>query len=226
MDIKLNFIEKGEGDVLILLHGNGESTEYFEHQIEFFSRYYRVIAIDTRGHGKSPRGTKPFTIVQFAEDLYDFMLNHDIQKADILGFSDGGNIAMTFALKYSQMVDKLILNGANLNPKGVKFTVQLPVEAGYRIAKLFASKDKKAKSNAELLGLMVNEPRFMPSDLKNISAHTLVIAGTKDMIKTVHTKLIYNSLPSAELKILEGDHFIANKRPDEFNKAVFDFLME
>ena len=76
MDIRLNYTEKGEGDLLILLHGNGEDTTYFEHQLEYFSQFYRVIAVDTRGHGKSPRGTKPFTIVQFAEDLYDFMVFH------------------------------------------------------------------------------------------------------------------------------------------------------
>ena len=71
MDVKLNYIEKGRGDVLILLHGNGEDCSYFEHQIDYFSEFYRVIAIDTRGHGKSGRGDKPFTIRQFAEDLYD-----------------------------------------------------------------------------------------------------------------------------------------------------------
>ena len=73
MDIKLYFVEQGQGQPMILLHGNGESCEYFEHQIPCFSSDYHVIAIDTRGHGKSPRGEKPFTIKQFAEDLHDFM---------------------------------------------------------------------------------------------------------------------------------------------------------
>ena len=86
MDIRLNYTEKGEGDVLILLHGNGEDATYFEHQLEYFSPFYRVIAIDTRGHGKSPRGTKPFTIVQFAQDLYDFLVYHKIENK-VRGFS-------------------------------------------------------------------------------------------------------------------------------------------
>ena len=72
-DIQLHYIEQGQGQPLILLHGNGEDTTYFEHQISYFSKNYRVIAIDTRGHGKSSRGEKPFTIKQFAEDLHDFM---------------------------------------------------------------------------------------------------------------------------------------------------------
>ena len=76
MDIQLHYVEKGCGEVLVLLHGNGEDSSYFEHQIEYFSSYFRVIAVDTRGHGKSERGTKPFTLKQFADDLYDFMVQY------------------------------------------------------------------------------------------------------------------------------------------------------
>jgi len=120
MDIKLNYIDKGTGEPIILLHGNGEYLEYFEHQIEHFSKEYRVIALDTRGHGKSPRGNKPFTIRQFADDLKDFMDELGIEKAHILGFSDGGNIAIVFAMKYQERTMKVIMNGANLYPSGVK----------------------------------------------------------------------------------------------------------
>ena len=89
MDIELYNQEKGSGEPLILLHGNGEDRTYFENQMEFFQNGYRVIALDTRGHGRSPRGTKPFTIEQFSCDLYDFMKSREISKAVILGFSDG-----------------------------------------------------------------------------------------------------------------------------------------
>ena len=120
MDIALHYTEQGAGVPLILLHGNGEGSSYFVHQIEYFKDRYRVIAIDTRGHGQSPRGEKPFTIRQFAEDLHDFMDERGIDRAHILGFSDGGNIALVFALKYPERVDHLILNGANLDASGVK----------------------------------------------------------------------------------------------------------
>ena len=222
--IELYYKEKGSGDPLILLHGNGEDHEYFIHQIKYFSQYYRVIAIDTRGHGKSPRGTAPFTIRQFADDLYQFMKQHHIPKANILGFSDGGNIALIFALKYPECVDKLILNGANLNPKGVKASVQIPIVIGYKIASVFAKKSEEAKRNEEMLGLMVNDPDLTPAELKKVSANTLVIAGTKDMIKKTHTELICHSLPKGKLHFVEGDHFIANKKYREFNRAVIRFL--
>lgn len=224
MDIKLHYIEKGQGDVLILLHGNGENCEYFCHQIDVFSKEYHVFAIDTRGHGKTPRGEKAFTIRQFAEDLFYFMKEKEIEKAHILGFSDGGNIAMIFAMEHPQCVDRLILNGANLNAKGVKRRVQIPIEIGYRIVNLFAGKSSNAKANAEMLGLMVNDPNILPKELVKIQAKTLVIAGTKDMIMEKHTRLIANSIPNATCKIIEGDHFIANKNAKEFNDIVLHFL--
>lgn len=226
MDIKLHYIEKGSGEPFILLHGNGESSSYFVHQIAYFSKKYRVIALDTRGHGWSPRGLKPFSIAQFAEDLKDFMNQKSIQKAHLLGFSDGGNIALTFALKYPERVKSLILNGANLNPKGVKSSVQLPIIFEYKLAACLAKQRHSAREKMELLGLMVNEPNIEPGELEKLRIKTLVIAGTDDMIKEEHTRLIYQSLPMARLAFVKGDHFIANKCPKIFNKTVDDFLKE
>lgn len=223
-DIQMYYIEQGQGEPLILLHGNGESSDYFERQIACFSHDYRVIALDTRGHGQSPRGEKPFTIKQFAEDLHDFMDEKGIEKAILLGFSDGGNIALEFALKHPQRVEKLILNGANLYPSGVKPLYQKPIEIGYRLAKMFSEKSEKARRNAEMLGLMVNEPHIDPEELSKLTMPVLVVAGTKDMIKESHTRLIYNSLPNAQLSLIDGDHFIANKNPEPFNQAVTSFL--
>ena len=224
MDIKLSYVEKGQGEPLILLHGNGEDCGYFEHQIEAFSSPYQVYALDTRGHGKTPRGARPFTIRQFAQDLLEFMEEHRIGKAHLLGFSDGGNIAMVFAIRYPERVDKLILNGANLDARGVRPAIQVPIEIGYRIARLFAGKSDKAKRNAELLGLMVNDPNVPVQELSKISVKTLVIAGTRDMIKEDHTRLIAKSIPGAELVLLPGDHFIAGKDPEAFNQRVLEFL--
>ena len=225
-DISLHFVEKGRGKPLILLHGNGEDGSYFEHQIDCFSADYRVIALDTRGHGQSPRGEKPFTIVQFAEDLHDFMDENGIDQAILLGFSDGGNIALTFALKYPERVEKLILNGANLFPSGVKARYQWPIEIGYRVARLFSKKSEEAKQNTEMLGLMVNEPHIDPSELAHLTMPALVVAGTKDMIKDAHTRLIHESLPNAQLVILEGNHFVANRNYEAFNSAVEAFLKD
>lgn len=224
MDIALYYQEKGNKEPLILLHGNGEDGSYFKNQIAYFCDRYRVIALDTRGHGKSPRGTQPFTIAQFSQDLYDFMTGLGILDAVILGFSDGANIAMQFAIQYPDKVKALILNGGNLNPKGVKRTTQIPIEIGYTIARRFATKTLTAKKNAELLGLMVNEPNIEPNELSKITAPTLVICGTHDMIKKSHTKEIAGHIPNAKLSMIKGNHFIANKSSAAFNKEVEKFL--
>ena len=198
MDIKLSYTEKGKGEPLVLLHGNGENGRCFAAQTEYFSYKYRVIAPDTRGHGDSPRGNAPFTIETFADDLAEFFGELDIERASILGFSDGANIAMRFALKYPERVKLLILVGGNLDARGVKPSVQIPIETGYKIARFFSHFSEKAAENAEMLGLMVTEPHIAPSELAKISAPTLVVAGTHDMIKREHTELIAKSIAEKE----------------------------
>ena len=225
MDIQHFYKEQGTGFPLILLHGNGEDGSYFEHQMAPFAEHFRVIAVDTRGHGQTPRGDAPFTIRQFAEDLLAFMDRLGIEKAHLLGFSDGGNIALVFALAHPERVERLILDGANLDTSGVKRSIQIPIEIGYRIAKLFAKKKPEARKNAEMLGLMVNDPNVRAEELARIPNPTLVVAGNKDMIREKHTRLIAQSIPGARLAILPGDHFVANKNPEAFNDTVLRFLL-
>lgn len=238
--MKLYYRECGKGQPMILLHGNGEDGTYFEKQIRFFSKKYRVIAIDTRGHGKSPRGTAPFTLEQFAEDLKNFLDEKKLRRIILLGFSDGGNIALTFALHYPEYVDRLILNGANLNPFGVTPSVQLPIVAEYGLCRLRRMAPKSAgterqpeererykgslEQKTELLGLMVKGPWIHPSELKKLKMPVLVIAGTEDMIRNGHTRQIHRAIPGSRLKLIRGDHFIALKKSAEFNHAVAAFL--
>ena len=223
-DISLCYTMQGAGPPLLLLHGNGEDGSYFVHQCDYFARRYTVYAIDTRGHGKTPRGTAPFTIDQFAEDLLDCVDEHDMAQVRLLGFSDGANIALRFALANPERVRRLVLNGGNLDPSGVKASVQIPIILGYKLASLFAKWDPKAKGHAEMLGLMVNHPHIDPSALEDLYVPALVIVGTRDMIKDGHTVLIANSLPNSRLEVIAGDHFIAAKNPDAFNEAVAKFL--
>ncbi len=224
MDIHLHYREAGSSEVMLLLHGNNGNGEYFEHQIEYFSKKYRVIGPDTRGHGESPRGTAPFSIHQFAVDLNDFMDELGIERAIILGFSDGANIAMDLALHYPEKVRALILNGGNLYPRGMKLSVQLPIELCYRRAKHAAAKSPEALRRAEMLGIMTREPNLTPEDLHSITVPTLVIAGTNDMIRTSHTKDIAANLPLTRLAIIPGSHFIAAQSPERFNEEVEKFL--
>ena len=224
MDISLYYQEKGTGIPFILLHGNGEDGNYFKHQMDHFSNEYRMIAVDTRGHGKTPRGSAPFTMDQFSEDLKNLFEKSELSPAIVLGFSDGANIAMKFAIKYPEKIRALILNGGNFNTKGVKRSTQIFIELGYRITKIFAGKSEDAKRNMELLGLMVNEPNIGVEELHSIQIPTLVIAGKNDMIKEKHTREIADYISNSELSIIAGYHFIENKQPEIFNSEVEKFL--
>lgn len=224
MDISLYYEKRGAGEPLVLLHGNGEDGSYFFHQMEAFSREFLVYALDTRGHGRSPRGSAPFTISQFAEDLLAFLDEQGLKRVNLLGFSDGGNIALTFALRHPERVRRLVLNGANLNPRGVKAWVQLPIVLGYQIASRL--KSPKARTNAEMLGLMVHEPQIPPSELAGLMMPVLVIAGTRDMIREDHTRLMAREIPGARLALIPGNHFIARRNPAAFNRAVWSFFQE
>ena len=226
MDIQLHYMIAGQGFPLVMLHGNGEDHTYFKHQMAPFSERYQVIALDTRGHGQSPRGTAPFTLEQFAEDLKGFLDSREISRCHLLGFSDGANIALLFALKYPDYVEKLVLNGADLSPSGVKLSTQAPIVLGWGLLQVIRRPDKRAQPKWELLDLMTTQPHINPKALSALSMSTLVVAGKRDMIRDKHTRLIAKSIPGSQLVILPGDHFVARRNWQEFNPVVLDFLYE
>ena len=224
MDIQLHFTTYGFGPDLILLHGNGEDSSYFVHQIEAFSHAFTVWAIDTRGHGRTPMGTEPFSLYRFADDLAEFMDEQGIAQADILGFSDGGNIAALFALEHPERVRRLILNSANLWPEGL--TDDLLDAIVPRFEAVCRSDDPAEQYEAALLALMLEEPHIDPNHLARLTMPVLVIAGDDDVVRPEHTQLIYESLPNAGLVILPGTHTVAAEDPAAFNAAVWDFFTQ
>ncbi len=220
-DTDLYFETSGAGEPLILLHGNGEDRTDFEGQIPYLAERFAVYAVDTRGHGKSPAGTKPFTLSQFADDLKDFMDAQGIGRAHLLGFSDGANIAMLFALRYPERLLSLVLNSGNLYPEGLAQDILDEMRIDYEAAK--NGRTEEERHEAALLELMLFEPQIRPEELSKIAVPTLVIAGDRDMIRPEHTRLIANSIPGAKLRILPGTHGLLLESPDAFNRAVGAF---
>lgn len=223
MDIQLHYTKTGSGFPLLLLHGNGEDSTYFEHQIPAFSRRSTVYAIDTRGHGKSPMGSAPFTLSQFADDLRDFMDEQGLEQADILGFSDGGNIALIFALRYPERVRRLVLNAANMHPTGIKSRYLAEMR---RERESVDTSTPKGRYQAQLLDLMLLEPNLTSKELRTIACPTLVIAGRYDVIVENHTRLMALAIPNASLAIIPGEHDCAFRNPTAFNEAVERFFEE
>ena len=214
-----------QAPTLILLHGNGEDHTYFVKQIPAFSPHFRLVLMDTRGQGQSTGGDGELNFLVFAADLLALMDHLQIAKAHLLGFSDGGNLALTFALAHPERVQSLILNGANLEPGGVKLSTQLPIVLGYGCCRLLSPFSHKARQNGAVLGLMVNHPHIPPQALAALTMPALVIVGERDMIRDRHSQLIARSLPNAQfVRIPGGDHFCAAKCPEVFNHAVLSFL--
>ncbi len=214
-----------QAPTLILLHGNGEDHTYFVKQIPAFSPHFRLVLMDTRGQGQSTGGDGELNFSVFAADLLALMDHLQIAKAHLLGFSDGGNLALTFALAHPERVQSLILNGANLEPGGVKLSTQLPIVLGYGCCRLLSPFSHKARQNGAVLGLMVNHPHIPPQALAALTMPALVIVGERDMIRDRHSQLIARSLPNAQfVRIPGGDHFCAAKCPEVFNHAVLSFL--
>ncbi len=214
-----------QAPTLILLHGNGEDHTYFVKQIPAFSPHFRLVLMDTRGQGQSTGGDGELNFSVFAADLLALMDHLQIAKAHLLGFSDGGNLALTFALAHPERVQSLILNGANLEPGGVKLSTQLPIVLGYGCCRLLSPFSRKARQNGALLGLMVDHPHIPPQALAALTMPALVIVGERDMIRDRHSQLIARSLPNAQfVRIPGGDHFCAAKCPEVFNHAVLSFL--
>lgn len=224
MDIQHHYMQAGSGPALLLLHGNGEDCGFFQGQMEDFARDHCVLAPDTRGHGLTPMGEAPFTLSQFADDLLDFMDLHGLEQADILGFSDGGNIALLFALRYPERVRRLILNSANLWPEGLESWLLESFVRSHQEACRSDAPD--AAYQAALLELMIHEPHIDPHDLSVLTMPVLVIAGDRDIVQAEHTRLIAESLPNSRLAVIPGGHDVALQHPTAFNAVVRAFFEE
>lgn len=220
---------KGEGSspTLVLLHGNGEDHRCFERQWGAWSKCYRLIAIDSRGHGASTFGDAPLTIGRMAEDVLAVLDALGVEKAHVLGFSDGANVALDLALAHPDRVSSLVLAGGNLFPAGVKNSVQLPIVLGYGCCAFCGLFSKNARQKASVLGLMVKGPHVAPEALGAVDCPTLVLAGERDMIKEEHTCLIASHIPGARLHIIPGaDHMVFTTGAVESCRLVSEFLKE
>ena len=223
-DALIHYESFGQGAPLVLLHGNGEDIHALAAQIDAFSPRYRVLAVDSRGHGASTAGTKPLSLYDMAEDLLAVLGDAGVERAHILGFSDGGNIALIFALRHPERVGSLVLSGANCDPAGLRYGFSLRIwleQFALKAAGLFSQRARRKK---ELVELMVREPKLKKWDLEAIGCPVLLTAGARDVIRPGHTQYLHRNLKGSELEIFPGDHFTPMKRPGEYNARVLAFL--
>jgi len=225
---KIYYEDYGSGAPLIVLHGNGGSLAQLHFQIDFFRSTRRVIGIDSRGQGRSEMATKRLTYDQMAEDVARLLNQLHTGPVDVIGWSDGGIVALILALHHPDAVHALAISGANLTPEGLKpdDLVGMKTELANARAKLAAGdKSKDWATSAQLLDLMITQPQLTGADLGRIKAPVLVMAGEHDMIPEPHTRLIAASLRHSRLHIFpRASHAALQEKPVEFNQTVEAFF--
>jgi pimeloyl-ACP methyl ester carboxylesterase len=233
-DIQMYYAVYGAGEPLILLHGGLGHSDVWGYQIPALAQHFKVIAADSRGHGRSTRSAQPYSYALMASDVVALMDHLKIEKASILGWSDGGIIGIDIAINHPERLNKLFAFGANTNVAGLRPDIdKSPVFNKYievagedykRLSKTPTEYDAFVKQISEM---WATQPDYKPEQLAKISVPVAIADGEHDeAIRQEHDVEMANAIPGAKLVILPGvSHFAFLQKPDEFNKAVLDFLL-
>ena len=183
------------GVPVVLVHGNGESHELFEVQMDQLTEAgYRVYAPDSRGHGAN-EPLPEYHYADMAEDIYQFIRALGLERPYFYGHSDGGIIGLMLEISHPGTLGRMAVSGTNLSPAG--------------LARAFLEEftEMNEKHPDPLITLMLTEPHIDPEDLKRINIPVLVTVGSNDLILPEETRCIAEHLPQAQLVIVEGaDH--------------------
>jgi len=217
----------GEGTPLLMIHGNGGSISAFSKNIPYFAKKYKVIAVDSRAHGKTVDPKDSLSFEQMADDFAALLDVMHIDKSYVLGWSDGGINAILMAMRHPDKVIKIASTGANLWPDS---TALIP-SAWNDMAQYYAkNKDKKwttdrEKNEWKIFMLDWNQPNIKLPALKAIKCPSLIICGDRDLIPVEHTTLIYQNIPKAYLWVVPNSgHGTLIEHTDDFNKKVDEFF--
>jgi pimeloyl-ACP methyl ester carboxylesterase len=217
----------GEGQPLLIIHGNGGSIDNFVNQIPYFAKKYKVIIADSRAQGKSADSNDSLSYEMMTDDYAALLSAMRIDSAFVIGWSDGGIEGLLLAIRHPEKVKKLAVTGANLWPDStaVDKDVIAMITPYYNILKKNQNKNPKEKANWKLMRLLVEEPHIALNTIQTIQCPSLIIGGDHDVIKEEHTMLIYKNIKQSYLWILPNSgHSTPIIYKDEFNKTVDDFF--
>lgn len=209
-NITLSYIEVGNGNPLILLHGNGEDRHIFDELIDKLKIQFTVYAIDSRNHGNSSK-SEQYSYDSMAEDIRQFIEKLELKNVSLVGFSDGAIIGLLLTLKYPSIFDKMVLLGVNLKPTDFKTEIYNSIVEEYE------------KTKDPLFKMMLDQPNIELEELRNIDTPTLVIGAEDDLYHEDSFQNIANTIPNAILKIIKGhDHgsYVIN------NAFLYSYLKE
>jgi pimeloyl-ACP methyl ester carboxylesterase len=210
----------GSGPPVLLLHGGGGSIKSaWTRQIVDFSPTHEVIAPEQVGNGHTPDVPGPATYGAMTEDTAALLEQLHLKHVDVVGWSDGGIIALMLAVRHPDLVHRVVATGANVDPTGLR---------PKNLADMRASKPDANPTAEKLRQLWMNHPdpdELSFDQLKKIHAKVLVMAGDHDEITLEHTLKIYQALPDAQLFIVPntGHHTFVD-RPGLTDPVVLAFL--
>lgn len=232
-DAKLYYEVYGNGEPLIILHGGGLGTTYEMHQfIDSLKNDYRVIAVSTRGQGRSELGTGPTTILQKANDILAVIEAENLEKVTVLGFSDGAYSGYSFASTYPDRIEKLIAIGAGEEtPELRKISMNLPelfdLDPAFRDQQFaIMPEPNRLKETGDRMADFYNGASFSKELFSKIQCPVLVMAGEKDSNAPLNTVInAYLMIPVCQLSIIPNTgHVVFLENFDAVWYAMVPFL--
>jgi pimeloyl-ACP methyl ester carboxylesterase len=230
--IKLWYESFGTGTPVILLHGGLANVDYWGKQVPALARQYRVIVMDSRGHGRSTRNAQPYGYDLMASDVLALMDYLKLPKAAIVGWSDGAIIGLDIALHHPERLSKLFAFAANSDPSGVKDVNKSPVFTAY-IARAEKEYEKLSPTPTQYKAFLdqiekmwEGQPHWTAADLQTIKVPTWIVDADHDeAIERSNTLFMADNIPGSGLLILpQVSHFAFLQDPAQFNAALLHFL--
>jgi len=219
---------------VLLLHGGFGNSNYFGRLIPVLLDHgYRVVAMDSRGHGRSTRSEAPYSYHLMAEEVIGLLDALKMQRVNVVGWSDGGIIGLDLALNHPDRLDRLFAFGANADVSGAKDGLDKnPVFAAYlqrvpgEYRSLSPTPDQWDSFSAAMLKMWETQPSFTAAQLRSINVPTTIADGEYDeAVRREHTEYMASTIPGARLVILPHvSHFAMLQNPAEFDAAVLAFL--
>jgi pimeloyl-ACP methyl ester carboxylesterase len=230
--VKIWYASFGSGEPVILLHGGLANSNYWGHQVRALAGRYRVIVMDSRGHGRSNRDAKPYGYDLMASDVIALMDYLKITKAAIVGWSDGAIIGLDIAMHHPERVSRLFAFAANSDPSGVADIAKSEVfnayvaRAGDEYKLISPTPNEYQAFVAEIAKMWKTQPRWKKTDLAKINVPTWIVDGDHDeAIKRDNTEFMAAHIPGAGLLIQpEVSHFSFLQDPEQFTADVMHFL--
>ncbi len=230
--VRIWYATFGRGEPVILLHGGLANSNYWSNQVRALAPRYRVIVMDSRGHGRSTRNAEPYGYDLMAGDVVALMDFLKIPKAAIVGWSDGAILGLDIAMHHPERVSKLFAFAANSDPSGVADIANSPVfnafiaRAEKEYEKLSPTPTEYKAFLAQITKMWETQPNWTADDLKRIAVPTWIVDADHDeAIKRENTEFMAAQIPNAGLLLQpEVSHFSFLQDPEQFTADVLHFL--